>query len=143
MQPRRNNATVLSATLALLALSACGGTWIDDPKNFKRVFDFEQPPDVRVIHSYYWKSPHWTVEYRYYLALQPSPKFVNGLTDASLMTPALPDQKRIDSCGDKRPPWFLPKPLDSYRAWIPKTDAAYSVFLDKKDGTLFLCDQRL
>jgi hypothetical protein len=123
----------------LLVLVACGGTWIDDPRNFKRIFDFDKPPDVTVIHSYYWKSPHWTVEYRYYIALACPRKFGDGLTD--LMTHATPDQANIDSCGEK-PEWFLPKLLSSYEAWIPKTDTGYRVFRDKEDSTLFVCDQR-
>jgi len=47
----------------LVILAGCGATWVDDAGNFKRVFGFSQPGDVKVIHSYYWKSPHWTVEY--------------------------------------------------------------------------------
>ena len=131
------------ALCAVLALAGCGGTWIDDPGNFKRVFDFEKPPEVMVIHSYYWKSPHWTVEYRYYIALKGPRKFGDGLTDPSLMTPTIADESKVDSCGDQKPEWFLPKPLSQYDAWIPKTDDRYRVFRDKGDGTVFVCDQRL
>ena len=130
------------AIALLLILVACGGTWVDDPRSFKRVFDFEKPPEVTVLHSYYWKSPHWTVEYRYYIALACPRKFSDGLTNPSLMTRAMPDQAKIDSCGDK-PAWFLPKPPANYEAWMPRSDAAYRVFRDKEDGTLFVCDQRL
>jgi len=143
VRPQRTKAAAVPAIFLLLFPLACGGAWVDDPRNFKRVFDFDQPPDVKVIHSYYWKSPHWTVEYRYYIALQGPRKFVDGLTDPSLMTSAVPDQKTIDSCGDSKPDWFLPKSLSSYQTWIPKADAGYRVFLDKEDGTLFVCDQRL
>ena len=126
-----------------MALIACSGTWIDDPRNFKRVFDFEKPQDVTVLHSYYWKSPHWTVEYRYYIALQGPRKFADGLTDATLMTPASAEPSTIEFCGEPRPEWFVSKPLNQYEAWIPKTDAGYRIFRDKQDGTLFICDQRL
>jgi len=93
---------------------SCGGTWVDDGGNFKRVFGFSKPPEVKVLHSYYWKSPHWSVEYRYFISLQASPKFVDGLTSSELMTVVVPDSAVLDICGDERPKWFLPKPLANY-----------------------------
>jgi hypothetical protein len=140
---QRANLPLLLAFSALLVLTACSGTWVEDPRNFKRVFDFDKPPEVKMIHSYYWKSPHWTVEYRYYIALEGPRKFGDGLTDASLMTPATADQNQLDSCGDSKPQWFLPKPFSHYDAWKPKGDAGYRIFRDKDAGTLFVCDQRL
>jgi hypothetical protein len=135
---------VWSAVLLLvLVLSGCGGTWVDDSRNFDRVFGFSKPPDIHVIHSYYWKSPHWSTEYRYFIALEGSSRFTSGLTHPELMTPAIPDATDIDSCGDKRPAWFLPKPLISYEMWVPRGTTAYRVFRDKTEGTLFVCDERL
>jgi hypothetical protein len=134
---------VSSVVLLVLVLNGCGGTWVDDPRNFERVFGFSKPPDVQVIHSYYWKSPHWTTEYQYFIALQPSSKFTNGLTSPVIMTAATPDATAIDVCGDKRPQWFLPKPLMSYEMWVSRGEAAYRVFRDKADGTLFVCDEKL
>jgi hypothetical protein len=127
----------------LLVLPSCGGTWSDDPGNFSRVFGFSKPQDVEVLHSYYWKSPHWTVEYSYFISLRPSPKFVTGLTSPELMTSVPPDAEVLSSCGDKPPQWFLPKSLINYEVWIPKAASGYRVFRDKADGTLFLCDERL
>jgi hypothetical protein len=126
----------------LLCVAGCGGTWVDDPGNFKRVFGFNLPDDVRVLHSYYWKSPHWTTEYSYFIAVQPSSKFVSGLTANELMTVVNPDPRLLESCGT-RPPWFLPKPMGFYEAWFPKTQMGYRVFRDKADGTLFVCDKQL
>jgi len=133
---------VWSVVFLVLVLNGCGGTWVDDSRNFDRVFGFSRPPDVHVIHSYYWKSPHWSTEYRYFIALEPSSKFTNGLTSPELMTAAIPDATAIDACGDKRPQWFLPKPLISYEMWMSRS-GAYRVFRDKTDGTLFVCDERL
>jgi len=124
-------------------MSCSSGTWVDDAGNFKRVFDFSQPADVKVLHSYYWKSPHWTVEYNYFIALQPSQKFTAGLTAPQLTTAVAPDEKLLDSCDDKRPAWFLPKPIGNYEAWVAKAGGGYRLFRDKADGTLFLCDERL
>lgn len=130
--------------LLVAVLAGCsGGIWVDDAGNFKRVFGFNQPGDVKVLHSYYWKSLHWTVEYSYFIALEASQKFAARLTSGEQMTAVAPEEKLLDSCGGKRPQWFLPKPLASYEAWFPKAGSGYRVFRDKTDGTLFLCDQRL
>ena len=125
-----------------LCLGGCGGTWVDDSGNFKRVFGFSQPDGVKVLHSYYWKSPHWTTEYSYFIEVQPSSKFLSGLTANELMTDVNPDPRLLESCGT-RPAWFLPKPLGSYEAWVSKTQMRYRVFRDKAEGTLFVCDEQL
>jgi len=130
--------------LLLVFLTACSsGTWVDDPRNFKRVFDFSQPDDVKVLHSYYWKSPHWTVEYKYFIVLQPSEKFSAALMAPQLVTAVAPDKNLADSCGDERPSWFLAKPITNYDAWVSKAGGSYRLFRDKTDGTLSLCDERL
>jgi hypothetical protein len=128
--------------LSLSVLASCGGTWVDDDRNFERVFNFSKPPDVTVLHRYYWNSSHWTTEYRYFIAIPPTTKFVDGLTDARLAVPLTPEQTTVDSCGEK-PQWFLPKTLTNYQAWKPKTADGYRIFRDRVDGTLFVCDQRL
>jgi hypothetical protein len=59
------------------------------------------------------------------------------------MTSVPPDVKVLNSCGDNRPQWFLPKPLTNYEVWVPKAATGYRVFRDRADGTLFLCDEQL
>jgi len=134
---------LLSSVASLCILASCGGAWVDDDGNFERVFAFGKPPEVKVLHSYYWKSPHWSVEYRYFIVFQASSKFVAGVTSSELMTAVMLDRPVLDGCGAERPKWFLPKPPGNYDAWVPKKAAGYRVFRDRADGTLFLCDQRL
>jgi hypothetical protein len=133
---------LLPLAILLALLPGCGGTWVDDDRNFSRVFGFSKLQDVSVIHSYYWKSSHWSVEYRYFIALQASPKFASGLTSTENMTAVRPDKALVDACGGNPPEWFLPKPLTSYEAWLPKA-TGYRVFRDKEEGTLFVCEERL
>jgi len=82
-------------------------------------------------------------EYSYFIALESSPKLVAGLTSAEQMAAVAPDEKLLDSCGDKRSAWFLPKPIGNYEVWLSKAGGGYRLFRDKADGTLFLCDERL
>ena len=145
MKRSANSRRALSFVVGLACfLASCGGTWVDDAGNFKRVFGFSKPPDVRVVHSYYWKSAHWNTEYRYFIALQgSSSKFSGGLISSALVTAVAPDETVLGRCGTERPHWFLPKPLSAYEAWIPKTTGEYRIFRDKADGALFVCDQQL
>lgn len=138
---------LLSAATLITAFACSSGTWNDDSGNFKRVFGFTKPNDVQVIHSYYWKSPHWTTEYRYFVAMKAAQKFTSALTSAELMKSVPPSDVDVTGCGSERPSWFLPKSLTDYEMWVPKSAEpshfTYRVFRDKADGTLFVCDQRL
>ena len=133
---------VLFHVAVIFLVAGCGGTWVDDDGNFKRVFHFAQPKDVKVIHSYYWKSPHWTTEYRYYIELEAPAYFVNNLTHPTFMAPVAVDTIGSYGCLSSKPQWFLPKPAAGYEAWVPK-QAGYRIFRDKSDGRLFVCDERL
>jgi hypothetical protein len=128
---------------AVLLIGGCGGKWIDDDSNFKRIFGFDKPGDVQVQHSYYWKSPHWTTEYQYYIAMRASDKFVKALTAPELMTLTASDQSVLDACDGDRPQWFVSKPLNQYEMWTPKNSDHYRVFRDRNDGTLYACDGQL
>ena len=124
-------------------MGGCGGTWVDDEGNFKRVFGFDKPNDVQVLHSYYWKSPHWSTEYQYYIALRTSASFANGLTATQLVSPAIPDANALEQCGGNPPQWFVSKPFSHYEMWIPKNSYRYRVFRDKDDNTIYACDEQL
>ena len=50
------------------------GTWEDDPKNWYRAFNEEQPAEVKVVHSKYWRSDHFTLEFTYYFEVQATPE---------------------------------------------------------------------
>jgi hypothetical protein len=143
----RRTGQVLAIAVVLLIvgliLGGCGGTWVDDQDNFKRIFGFDKPFDVEVRHSYYWKSPHWSTEYRYYIALRGSIKFASGLTTPQVMIPAVPDTSALAVCGSDPPRWFLSKPLSHYAMWTPKNSGKYRVFRDEDDGTLYVCDEQL
>lgn len=143
----RRTGQVLAVAVVLLIvgliLGGCGGTWVDDQDNFKRIFGFDKPFDVEVRHSYYWKSPHWSTEYRYYIALRGSIKFASGLTTPQVMIPAVPDTSALAVCGSDPPRWFLSKPLSHYAMWTPKNSGKYRVFRDEDDGTLYVCDEQL
>src|SRR5438105_11071242 len=51
------------------------GTWEDDPKNWYRAFNEEQPAQVKVVHSKYWRSNHFTYEFIYYFEVEATPEW--------------------------------------------------------------------
>ena len=131
--------------VSFLLLTGCGGEWIDDKGNFKRVFGFDKPAEVRVIRSYYWKSSHWSVEYKYYIELETPSSFFDHLTDPKLMDSSTAEIAARADCtaNSSKPSWFLSKPLNEYQAWIPKGKSDYRLFREKPDGKLFICAMRL
>jgi len=108
---------------------------------FRARLQLWQASDVHVIHSYYWKSSHWSRDIEFHrpstlIQVHEQPDF-SGADDSGNA-----DATAIDACGDKRPQWFLPKPSRATKCGV-KTRVAYRVFRDKGDGTLFVCDERL
>jgi hypothetical protein len=134
---------LLFCTFTVLLLPACGGTWIDDEQNFERVFGFDKPQDVQVLQSYYWKSSHWSTEYRYYISIRSSSEFAKGLTTAESVRPSVVEESALDSCFGNRPSWFAPKPLNRYEMWVSKVSHSYRVLRDKDEGILYVCDEQL
>jgi len=53
-------------TAMVLVLVGCGGTYVDDKRNFERAFQTKCPTDIEVVHSAYSKTPHFTEEHEYY-----------------------------------------------------------------------------
>ena len=101
-----------------LLLVGCGGKWDDDKKNWSRAFNGQTPPsDVKVIHSRYWRSPHFTYEAYYYFELTASQGFLEGWLKG--LVKVAPSKDNIGPLPDK-PAWFLPKSIESYDMWKPQ-----------------------
>src|SRR5690348_16867717 len=64
-------ASVLAMGLSLFC-SACGyfkaGRWDDDSQNWHRAFGGPVPNGWSILHSRYWRNPHWSYEAGYYFA---------------------------------------------------------------------------
>ena len=46
--------------------AGCGfisaGTWEDDDENWERAYNVQLPDSIDLVHSWYWRSPHFTLE---------------------------------------------------------------------------------
>ncbi|HKS25134.1 MAG TPA: hypothetical protein VJZ76_20230 [Thermoanaerobaculia bacterium] len=136
-----------AAFLSLLLLPFLGchrsGTWIDDPKNFERALGESPPPGLRVIHSWYWRSPHFFREEIYYFELSSLSGYAEAFAaENGLRRLPAGSLSRIPF-DDNRPAWFAPGPLEQYELWRSPSDVITGFILrDKTNGEIFIyCKQ--
>lgn len=115
------------------------GTWENDPKNWHRAFKEEPPVGIKVIHSKYWRSRHFTYEYAYYFEVCPSPEWKEAFLkkhDLERVSPPQSSTYHGNYHSDLTPDWFVPGASDNYEIW-DKHGYHGSVWIDKSNGHLF------
>lgn len=140
----RPSLAVLAA--AALALAGCGpaGTWVDDAGNWRRAFASDRPGDVEVVHSKYWRSPHFTREFQYFFHLRRNDAFRRRLFAENRLVRRegeAASKAASDFFGEK-PGWFLPGEGREYEVWVleGEPDRHFRLFIDGATGDLFLTD---
>ena len=129
-----------------LCLAGChaAGTWEDDSKNFERILRVPQPKEVAVVHSRFWRSPHWSYEFEYFIQIQHNDDFRRRLFEHNkLKTPNTDDEhKRITDFFQEKPKWFIPRPLEQYEVWILSDEPGshFRIFIDRDTGDIFASD---
>ena len=137
--------------MVVLLSSGCGyvisGTWDDHPKNWSRAFHSTKPPDVVVVHSRYWRSPHWSYEFQYFFEIAPNADLKNQLFTANKLRQvtgkdAVAARARV--FGDA-PSWFAPNSLASYEVWVFADEPGrnFKVLIDKASGHIFMNDYQV
>jgi hypothetical protein len=144
--------TRCTAVLAMASvLTACGylksGRWEDDPGNWSRAFGGAKPANVDVVHSYCWRSPHFTYEGGYFFALRDRGGFRAELFSRNKLTVVAPGQEsasRVALFGNV-PKWFAPKAADRYEVWrfAEEPRGNFVIFIDTDDGMLYLADYQV
>jgi hypothetical protein len=136
---------------ALLLTTGCGyfmsGVWEDDPANWSRAFKSTKPDDVVVVHSKYWRAPHFTYEAGYMFEIAANQKLRDQLFTRNRLQ-KLEGAAAVEShqpCFSECPAWFAPKPIDEYEVWryadAPRGN--FRVLIDKKTGAMFLSDYQI
>jgi hypothetical protein len=126
--------------------SSVAGTWNDDPKNWYRAFEEEQPADVNIIHSQYWRSDHWTYEYMYFFEVQATPEWRDKFLKERNALPVPPDKARsfrTQVFGDSTPDWFAPDPVDIYEVWDERPGYFGTIWINKDNGHIYFWDSQL
>ena len=121
------------------------GTWEDDPKNWSRAFNRPQPAEVKVIHSKYWKSNHFTHEFAYFFEVQVSPEWKDAFLKNLNVEPVPASQARsfrTNMHSDLTPSWFAPDPVENYEVW-DKPGRFGTVWINKTNGNIFFYSVQL
>src|SRR6266446_1305802 len=151
---RAAEGTVMRWRLPILVLPVlvvgCGyvlcGKWEDDPKNWRRAFHSVKPDDVVVVHSEYWRSPHWTYEAGYAFEVQANQKLREQLfRDNPLSRVSTEDVRDARSLCFACPAWFAPDPVKQYEIWAYSNEPGshFRVLVDKRTGNIFLTDYQV
>lgn len=134
--------------LCLLGLLLVGchrsGTWLDAPGNWARAFASTPPPDVVVVHSSYWRSPHFTMEFEYFFQVRANAALRRQLFSANRLR-ALAGAERAAAFAHffgAKPAWFLPGSPERYTVWVFAAEPGrhFRLFEDRQTGELFLTD---
>jgi hypothetical protein len=123
-----------------LVLVSCGGKWDEDAKNWSRAFNGQTcPADVKIVHSRYYRSPHFTYEAYYYFEITASKAFLDAWLKGLVQT--TPSKDNLGLLPDK-PVWFLPKAIENYEMWriADNTNSYFRIFVDKSTGAIFATD---
>jgi hypothetical protein len=120
------------------------GTWVDDPDNWSRAFQSTKPADVAVVHSKYWRSPHWTFEFEYFFEIAPNQELQEQLFSENKLRRITGEEaaKAKEHNSDAAPVWFAPKAASEYDIWVfdDEPNRNFRVLIDKKSGVVFLSD---
>ena len=104
--------------IVLFSLSGCfidSGTWDNDEDNWERIFYGEKPDDIIVNNSRFWKSPHWSYEYSFFIEIENNPKFISKIIKENNLVRIKNKMKNKDLMfffSDK-PEWFLPESIEA------------------------------
>ena len=132
----------LAFLVLVLLFAGCGGTYVDDRRNFERAFGSKCPADLRVAHSLYIQTPHFTEEHVYYFDLLPitNSMMPQWLTNTSGIVRASSGLREIPwqyAPRQDHPKWFAPESSTNYDVWYHTNDS-YVVLRSKREGEIFV-----
>ena len=126
--------------------SSVAGTWEDDPRNWYRAFQCDQPADIAVVHSRYWRSDHWTYEYSYYFEVQATPEWREEFLksrNAHFVPADIARGYRDQAQPDLTPTWFVPGPVNDYEVWDDRPGYFGSIWINKITGHIFFWERQV
>lgn len=98
---------------------------------------------MTVVHSWYWRSPHWSYEAAYIFELEiTDPNLLNGFKQALEPYTGQELDYPIDNFFATKPIWFIPSSLKEYDIWIEGTDmfSHYKLFIHRSTGRVYITD---
>lgn len=135
-------ACIVVCGIHLVSCNGESGSWDDDAKNWSRAFGGQQQdPGVKVAHSRYWKSAHFTCEAEYFFEFTAPQEFLDAWIVAQKLLPTRATKENAPPYFSK-PDWFTPKALGDYEMWLPGNEpySKFRIYRDRSTGTLFATD---
>lgn len=133
--------------LLVFLMSGClgAGTWEDDPRNWERAFGQRQPEGIKVVHSRYTQTPHFTHESQCFFEIAPNEELRKEMTDPETVLEIPPEERdkhfRLRMVFSDHPSWFAPKDPGAYNIYVGKTPRNnYFLFVDKASGAMFITE---
>lgn len=137
-------AIALVACSLLVGLCGChrSGKQVDDPSNWKRAFGQSPPKEIEIVHSIYWRTPHFTREDGWTFQNKSSPEFYKKwLAAYKVKHPDATELQQLELLKQDKPGWFLPKSMTEYEVWvIDEHDSNFGLFIDRTTGEWFVTD---
>jgi hypothetical protein len=129
-------------TALALVFVGCGGTYVDDKRNFERAFQAKCPQGVEVIHSVYSSTPHFTEEHEFYFEMKTVAssdilKWLTGGPEIVQSTNGLSQVPFYLNLRQDRPKWMAADALTNYDIWY-NTNNAFIVLSDKRKSEIFV-----
>jgi hypothetical protein len=127
-----------------IAAAACGyfqsGTWVDDPKNYARAWGYSKPAEIDLVHSWYWRSPHFTREEAYFFQFRWHDELFKqavARNQMQLVEASSGEAAEPHFCFD-RPPWFAAQGREAYEAWRCTGGNDCWLFRDRRTRDLYI-----
>jgi hypothetical protein len=144
MSPKVKSRLSTAAFLLVgMVLSGCfyAGKWDDSPKNWKRAFNQKAPKEVAILHSRFWRSPHFTYEAEFFFEFRAPDELIKSWIKQGRLAPRTPTRETVPSYFDK-PPWFTPGRLTEYEIWAPSDDprSKFRLFKHRTNGVFYVTD---
>ena len=129
---------------AVVSISSCSsGTWENDDKNWQRAFDTNLPKEIRLKHSYYWRSTHVFLEQEYFFEIEHTDSLEKEfLKGTDLVKVDSTNSVSIHFFGEK-PKWFVPDGFQNYEIYKSSRFDNYYLFIDKQRKSIFLTDYQV
>ena len=121
------------------------GTWEDDSQNWYRAFHEQVPAKLKVVHSKYWRSNHFTYEFMYWFEIEATPEWKDEFLkkhDLKQVSPSLARSFRTNTHSDDTPTWFAPDPVELYDVW-DKAGYFGSVWVNRSNGHIHFYEVQL
>ena len=133
--------TYLLILVSIILLFSCSaGTWEDDKNNWQRAFNVEPSKGISIKHSWYWRSPHFTMEQEYFFELEYSDSLEKEFLKAGDLVKVNSTEYQNINFFHHKPQWFVPRDFKFYDIYKSTQYEHYYLFIDRRNKNIFFTE---